>query len=48
MNVVLLQNSGSVAKVSLLVVILKLLLSYTLFRIGSDLYKKAISFLLIS
>ena len=41
MSVVLSESSSSTAKVSLLVMILKLLLSYTLFRISSDLYKKA-------
>ena len=40
-SVVLLEISSSIAKVSLLVMILKSLLSYTLFRISSDLYKKA-------
>ena len=56
MIVVMLESSSSIAKVSLLVMILKSLLSYTLFRISSDLYKKAmlpfvlqvLSFLLIS
>ena len=55
-SVVLLESSSSIAKVLLLVMILKSLLSYTLFRISSDLYKKAtspfvlqvLSFLLIS
>ena len=55
MSIVLLESSSSIAKVSLLVMILKSLLSYTMFRISSDLYEKAtppfalyvLSFLLI-
>ena len=46
-SVVLLESSSSTAKISLLVMILKSLFSYTLFRISSDLYKKAtLSFVL--
>ena len=40
MNVVLLERSSSIAKVSLLVMILKSLLSYTLLRISYDFTKR--------
>ena len=56
MSVVFLESFSSIAKVSLLVMILNASLSYTLFKISSYLYKSAtpslvlqvVSFLLVS